>query len=348
VGGGGRLPWRELGNKLAAFEVFRRAELLVRTGGRDLPLAALVERDPSQGPGRRVFALEGIGYGHAERRAGRGLGPRHWLAADTAGLAAGSLIALHCGIGLSLARRRLAASARAPAAELRRGLAGYVAACRDLAPPDHAAPLLEALGFIACLRLARRAGELAGALSRLDEEAHAFFWHGWGRALYFRPGNVPPWAGTPRRLIAAVKRGAPLGGAQDNALAGLAWAVTMVNLRYPQALEGYLRRQALQGAAAPGFAHGVSAAILVRHECAPDDPSLASWRRHRPHPNGGEMARLWGRQVSGPVEAALARGPGCWQRAGGLGDLFRIRSASSVQAVIDRPAAIGAAMAGTP
>ena len=259
-----------------------------------------------------------------------------------------SLIALHCGVGLSLARRRLAAIAAAPAAELRRGVAGHLADCRDLAPPVHAAALLETLGFIARLRLARRAAEVAGELARLDEEAHACFWHGWGRALYFLPGNAPPWAGTPRRLVAAVTREAPRGRERDNALAGLAWAVTMVNLRHPRVLEEHLRRQAAQDSGAAGFAHGVSSAVFAWHDLAPDDPLLASWRRHRPDPTGGELARLWRGQVSGPAEAALARGPGRQQCAGGLGELFRVRSTPSVEPAVDAPAAIGAAIAGTP
>jgi hypothetical protein len=326
----GRLHWRELGNKLEAFEIFRHAEVQARAAGPALPLAALVERATDLVPYRRLWTLEGLGYGHAEGRAAhaaRSPEPRGWLAAGAAGLPAASLIALHCGIGLSLARRLLAASARAPAAELRRKLAAYVADCRELAWPGHAAPLLEALGFIARLRLARRAGEVASALAQLDEEAHACFWHGLGRALYFLPRHALPGPGTARRLFAALTLEAPAGEGRENALAGLAWAVTLVNLRHPQVLEELLASQAPWVAAAPGFAHGIGAAVFVWHDCTPQDPYLASWRRHRPEPAGGELARRWERQVSGPAEHALARarGPHRSRRAVDLGDLFRVR-----------------------
>jgi hypothetical protein len=360
----GRLRWRELGNKLEAFEIFRHAERQARSAGRALPLAALVELADDLVPYRRLWRLEGLGYGHAEERAAHAAHaahaanvaePRGWLAAGAAELPAASLIALHCGIGLSLARRLLAASARAPAAELRRGLAAYVAGCRELALPGHAAPLLEALGFIARLRLARRAGEVAGELARLDEEAHACFWHGLGRALYFLPRHAPPWPGTPRRLFAAVTREAPAGEERENALAGLAWAVTLVNLRHPRVLEDLLASQPPWVAASPGFAHGIGAAVFVWHDCTPRDPYLAAWRRHRPEPAGSGLARRWERQVSGPAEQALAaaaaavaravagacgrgRVPDRSRRAVDLGELFRVRPGVAAAAGAARPA----------
>jgi hypothetical protein len=340
------LRWRELGNKLEAFEIFRRAEMQARAAGRAVPLAALIEGAADLVPYRRLWTLEGLGYGHAEGRAARAARatgspePRGWLSAGAAGLPAASLIALHCGIGLSLARRLLAASARAPAAELRRELAAYVAGCRELALPGHATPLLEALGFIARLRLARRVGEVASELARLDEEAHACFWHGLGRAFYFLPRHAPPWPGTPRRLLAAVTREAPAGEGRENALAGLAWAVTLVNLRHPQVLEDLLASQAPWVAAAPGFAHGIASAVFVWHDCAPEDPYLAEWRRHRPDP-GRELARRWERQVSGPAEDALARvrGPDRSRRAVDLGDLFRVRPETIADAAGAKPCA---------
>jgi len=357
----GRLRWRELGNKLEAFEIFRHAEMQARSAGGALPLAALVELAEDVVPYRRLWRLEGLGYGHAEERAAHAAHaaniaePRGWLLAGAAELPAASLIALHCGIGLSLARRLLAASARAPAAELRRGLAAYVAGCRELALPGHAAPLLEALGFIARLRLARRAGEVAEELARLDEEAHACFWHGLGRALYFLPRHAPPWPGTPRRLFAAVTREAPAGEGRENALAGLAWAVTLVNLRHPRVLEDLLASQPPWVAASPGFAHGIGAAVFVWHDCTPHDPYLAAWRRHRPEPAGGELARRWERQVSGPAERALAaaaavagavartcapgRGPDRFRRAVDLGELFRVRPGVAGPAGPAEPAA---------
>jgi len=339
-----RLLWRELGNRLEAFEIFRRAARAAQAAGagagavpaapadtRQPHLAELVGRALSLERHRTVWTLEGLGYGHAERRAAGGAAPRDWLAADAAGLPASSLIAVHCGIGLSLARRRLAGSAGLPAAELRRELAGHLAACRELAP-GHAPLLLEALGFIARLRFARRAGEVARELARLDAEAHACFWHGMGRALYFAPDRAAPWSSAPWRLIGALAREAPPGEPLDNALAGLAWGVTMVNLRHPRVLEEVLRRHAVPAAAAPAFAHGVSSAVLVWHDCSPDDPYLAAWRRHQPQPLGGEFASLWRRWVSGPAESALARGLRRARCEAGPGELFRLLSSAAAPA----------------
>jgi hypothetical protein len=329
-----RLIWCELGNKLEAYEIFRRASRLPqaaqtarasRATGRGRPLAVLIERAGSLGLNRTLWAIEGLGYGYAESRAGAGADPLEWLAADVAGLPAASLTALHCGIGLSLARRRLAAGARAPAGELRRLLAGYLAVCREHASPDHAPCLIEALGFIARLRLVRRAAEVAAELARLDAEAHACFWHGVGRASYFLPGYAAPRSSAPWRAAEWVERQVPEGEARDNALAGLACAITLVNLRHPRVLEEFLRRRAAQVGAAPAFARGVCSAVLVSHHCAPEDPHLAAWRRYRPEPPGSEVARLWQRQVAGPAAAALADGAHRLRRDGRLGALFPVR-----------------------
>ncbi|HYL05865.1 MAG TPA: hypothetical protein VE075_07485 [Thermoanaerobaculia bacterium] len=321
-----RLRWRELGNKLEAFESFRRAEQQARGAGRGLSLAALVEHACPLAGGRTVWMLEGLAYGYAECQWALGAPrePLGWLA----GLPAGSLIALHCGAGLSLARHRLAGSARLPPAVLRRGMADHLAACRELAWPGHAPALLEAMGFIARLRFARRAREVADALARLDEEAHACFWHGWGRALYFLPSHALPSTGGSGKLLLAV-RGAPAGECRDNALAGLALALTLVNLRHPQVLAELLHRRGGElGVEDPAFAHGVGSAILVWHDCVPDDPWLARWRGYRPVLAGSELAWLWERQVSGPAETALAGEGGRVPIGEGLGDLFRYRARS--------------------
>jgi hypothetical protein len=353
----GRLHWLELGNKLEAFEIFRRGEALARAAGPALPLASLVARAGGLVPYGRVWMVEGLGYGYAEGRAidaartaahaARAAHAAHaayrpeppgWLAAAATDLPAASLIALHCGVGLSLGRHLLAARAHGPAAELRRGLAAYVASCRELAWPGHAAPLLEALGFITRLRLARRAGEVASELARLDEEAQACFWHGLGRSLYFLPRHALAWQGAARRLFAALTLEAPAGEGRENALAGLAWAVTMVNLRRPQILEEFLAGQPSWVAAAPGFAHGIASAVFVWHDCAPHDPSLAAWRRYRPEPAGSELARRWERQVSGPAEHALARagshGPDRSRPAVDLGEIFRVRPATTSEPAV--------------
>src|SRR5260370_35824070 len=99
-----RLAWRELGNKLEAYETFRRAAHLAETAaaaptaraapplppaaGHGPPLAALVEPALSLGLGRMLWTLEGLGSGYAERRAGAEAEPRDWLPAAGARLAA--------------------------------------------------------------------------------------------------------------------------------------------------------------------------------------------------------------------------------------------------------------------
>jgi len=75
-----------------------------------------------------------------------------------------------------------------------------------------------------------------------DAALRGFFWHGVGRAVYFSPENLVPSLGSPWPAVAMCERLAPHDVAKDNMVAGVAWGMTMVNLKQPVVLEGFLKK----------------------------------------------------------------------------------------------------------
>ena len=361
----GRLAWQELRNKLEAFELYQRAVPLgsgpapAGEAGDGGALAAAVERARRLGPYRGVWALEGLGHHWADaairrwpdgpgrpawpQRGGGAAAPRRLLDAVTApGLPEDSLLALHTGLGLALAEQALDALPPRPApAELRHGLARFVALCRESSRPGYAAAAIEGLGLVArTLRpgLVTAAGE---QLARLDDggrtteeggaaaDGHgqlvATFWHGVGRALYFLPSNAPPPCSAPWRAIGMARREPPHAVGRDNAMSGLVWALTLVNLRHPEVLAALLSHHSPAAAECGPMADGISSAIALWHHLAPADPWLAAFLRWRPLPATGRAAARWERLVTAPCAAALGAEGRRLRQENRLGELFYCR-----------------------
>ena len=77
-------------------------------------------------------------------------------------------------------------------------------------------------------------------LSAIDPDIVGYFWHGVGRGLYFLPINALPCSSSTWRAVEMAHEEAPHTLGRLNALGGLAWAVTLVNIRHPAILEAFL------------------------------------------------------------------------------------------------------------
>ena len=299
---------RELGNKLEVFERFQftLAEIGA-TGGASLPLAEAVRRAAAKGPFASVWITEGIGHALAETSPRRGL----LTSIEAEGIPLEAWIPLHTGMGLSLAGRFLS-TADAPDA-LRR----FLGLCMDNSLPGYARAAFEGLGFVACNLHSQRVPEIDRQLTRNAPGLVGYFWHGVGRGLYFSPVHAAP--GSTGAALAVAASEPPHEEGRRNAIAGLAWAVTLVNLRHPEVLEDFLVSHAQQAASA--LANGISSAVAVWCDAAgPGEVHLRAFLDHRPgDPAAGE---IWRRLVVEPSRRAMWRQPAL-RASRRLEELFR-------------------------
>jgi hypothetical protein len=257
-------------------------------------------------------------------------------------------------------------SATAPPGEAGEGstltaaLDRFSSLCRDNAMSGYEDVAREALGLVARNlhpgHVAPIAERLAASAARAGSDAPLaeLFWHGVGRGAYFALDHSLPWAppwlpegGTTRRALAGLAQSAPGQVARNNALAGFAWALALVNIRRPEVVESLLAhldgggwssgagygepRTASEESPAGACASGIAAAILVWHGTAGDDAWLTRFLAHAPDPADRLAAALWRRRVQEPCEAALAivrgvrGGRGERGRSIDWGSLFRYR-----------------------
>ena len=289
---------RELGNKLEVFERFQftLAEIGA-AGGASLPLAEAVRRAAARGPFASVWITEGIGHALAETSPRRSL----LSSIEAEGIPAEAWIPLHTGMGLSLAGRVL--SAGAPDAPRR-----FLDLCRDHSLPGYAKAAFEGLGFVARNLHSRAVPEIGRQLARNAPGLVGCFWHGVGRGLYFSPAYAAP--GSTGAALAAAASEPPHEEGRRNAIAGLAWAITLVNLRHPEILEDFLMghtRQARQAAGA-ALADGISSAVAVWCDAVgPGEVHLRAFLDHRP--GGPAAGETWRRLVVEPCRRAMGRQP---------------------------------------
>ena len=295
--------WRELANKLAAFELFQQAPALLGAA----PLSEQLRRAAAQGPYRAVWLTEGLGYAHAES------------AVRSADLPANVVVPLHTGAALAFAGRLLATDERPD-------LAGWIARWQATACPGYGCLAVEALGLVARNLYPHLLPQLAGRLRALDPALAESFWHGAGRGLYFVPTHAVPYSGALERAFEKARREPPDEAGRQNALAGLAWALTLVNLRDPEILAGALWRHWRHGGergSAAALANGVSSAVLVWYDVVGLDPHLAAFLGFRP--GSPALAALWRDLVLGPCEEALQITYPQLRQSGGLAPLFRFQ-----------------------
>lgn len=298
---GQALAGRSVGNKIAAFRDFHRAMLDTAATARGGSLADRVEAALGMESYRALWTVEGLGFGDTER--GRPPSSLPELLA-TGALPRRAMIPLHTGMGLSLARRALAASEPETGdGALEATLERFWASCRRRAAPGCELMAFEALGLVVRQLHPHLLLPVDRALMAIDRELQACFWHGVGRAISFAPSQV--WCPLGSGLEAA-RLEPPHALGRGNALAGWAWAFTLVNLRHPALLEGLLREHGERIFDRSAFGHGVGSAILVWYDTHGWERHLGAFLDHRPEHS---LAALWRDLVTAPARQALGAYP---------------------------------------
>src|SRR3954452_1298276 len=293
--------WLEGANKLPAYRLFAFADTLVAEADRgwDAAESRLREMDPSS----RVWVTEGLGYYFAQR----GIAPAaHAAAADRL------LIPMHTGAGLSLAEHAL----RNAGPDLHTALARYRDRAWTLARDGLGEVVYEALGLVAVTLYPDLVGPIDRELAA-DDRLSALFWHGVGRGLYFLPLHFLPVSRVRRRPVEFASNTPTTDLGRRNALAGLAWAMTLVNVQDPDVVMEWLDQHAPGIEASEAFRNGVASALTVWMAAAPDEASIAALDAYQP-PSG---EALWEDFIRQAIAAA--------RRAGGspahAATVFRVR-----------------------
>jgi|RhiMetdeSRZDD1v2_1073273.scaffolds.fasta_scaffold04093_10 hypothetical protein len=321
-----RLAWQEFRNKLQAFDLFEHVDVVLSIpAGPDLSLTALLVQADALGPYRAVWALEGLGRYYAETCWTHKGTPHHLLMADqVSALPPYSLVPLHTGMGLSLADRLLATvQSQGSDAATGRMLQQFIALCQHNSRVGYTRAVIEALGLVTRLRCPELIPIVDRQLSSIDPDLVGYFWHGVGRGLYFLPLNALPCASSNWRAVEMAQGEAPHALGRLNALAGLAWAVTLVNIRHPEILEAFLHQHAHALSENDACANGVSSALMMWYDMQGDDPYLRAFCRYQPDATVPGLVQLWNSQVRGPCQEALQSYYGVLKAWHSLDEVFR-------------------------
>lgn len=325
-----RGAWREAFNKLRAFLLFSAARESIGPGGRPDPgLPELVGRVQKFDPYRGLWTAEGLGYFHASEELNRGPEPRGLLAPDrTRGIPDRCLIPLHTGMGLAFANFVVPAmTAQASRSEIRHRVDEFLSLCETNAAPGYSGAAIESLGLVVRNVRPRLVQAMGEELAAVGGGVPERFWHGFGRGLYFSPLNLLPCTSAAWPSVRIAQREPPHALGRSNALAGLAWAVTLVNIRDPEVIELFLGRHRRELGDASAFADGVRSAAAIWYDWAPGSLYLHALCRYRPRDS--RSAERWDRYARSPCGEEFTELYRLLKRDGLMGELFRVSGPES-------------------
>jgi len=326
-----RGAWREGFNKVRAFLLFASAlESHSRAGRPAEGLSELVEWASRLDPYRGLWTTEGLGFFYAAHEVKRGNGRTQGLLTSerVPGIPGRCLIPLHTGMGLAFASDIVQdMNRRTDRSEIRRRVEDFLALCESNAAPGYAGAAVESLGLVTRNVRPRLVQVVGEELKAVGGDAVARFWHGYGRGLYFSPLNVLPCTSTVWPSVRIALREPPNALARLNASAGLAWAVTLVNIRDPEVIELFLRRHGRELTEPSAFADGVRSAAAVWRDWAPESQYLHALCRYRPR--GAASTEQWDRYARGPCADDFSELYRSLKRDNLMGELFRVHDPES-------------------
>lgn len=280
----------------------------------------------------RVWATEGLGnwFGDvAMENAAHGPDPTGLLTdPQYASLGPWSMTMLHAGIGMSFAKAILVKLDPSSSTEsVRAGLARFVRLCRDSSRPGYAGAALESLGLATRTLYPNMLRVLDREIPNVDPDLHGYYWHGAGRAMYFEPMGMLPSVNAPWRVIRRLDEEAPHDLARRNILAGVGWALSVVNMRHPIVMETFLRHHAALARVEDAFTNGVISSMMMRYDTSRDDAHI--WPYIHYQPADPEIAAAWQTIIAAPCELALSKTYGELSRTASIEQVFHYRPAAS-------------------
>jgi hypothetical protein len=262
-------------------------------------------------------------------------------------LPAKSLAALHAGIGLAFANRVLE-PIKSPCAsdDIRHALRRFITLCQENSRPCYVGATYEALGLVARNLYPQLVQPIDQQLTRIREDLPSYFWHGVGRALYFAPTNFLPHSQSASQVVEMTQQEPPHELGRRNALAGLIWAMTLVNIKQPEILESFLKQHGARLPDVEAFSNGIGSALIIWRDSTEDDPFLKQFCQHRTNISDPRLSDLWTNLVRRPAEDALRRVYPALKQAESIGEVFRYRSLAGLVERLEREKQAGATRTG--
>ncbi len=321
-----RLAVMEFRNKLEIFTQVRNLSNILHLPSNELlPLPELVAKAYTLSPFLALWAVEGLGeyYTSLYTRLS-GHFPQRLLWEENAPVPTKSLLMLHAGLGLSFANKLLSTvSPSSPRHEIGNVVRTFITICRENSRQGYLGAAIESLGLVTRVFYPTMPNLVHDELEAIAPEYLGFFWHGYGRALYFGPAYFLP---VLRSAWGALDR--EISGLRDemSAAAGLAWALTLVNMRQPEIEEGVLKTYMSGSRFQEGFANGVASCIVMRQDTTPDEPFVSAFYSHRPGSGDNQLTELWRRCIYEPAHNAVSSYHPVLKQHHALDQVFRFQS----------------------
>jgi hypothetical protein len=212
------------------------------------------------------------------------------------------MIPLHAGMGTAFAENLLArVGSNPPASLVQQTVERFLNQCLVNCRPGWEDACIEPIGLVVRCLYPSLLTAVSNELGACRAELRGLFWHGVGRSLYFVPSNFLPIPGAHLRMLRSARDEAQAETDRQNVLAGLVWAVTLVNLPHPALLRSLLVSCSdlkMQDVTTNG---AISALMAWRH-MQPGQPRYLEPYQDSPR----EKGELWNNWVQMPARHALA------------------------------------------
>jgi hypothetical protein len=300
-----KLAWQELRNKLEIFLLVKNlSSKLGLPAGQFIPLPELVEKAYTLSPFEALWAVEGLGHYYTDMYLEQKGVPNGLLSEAQATVPSKSLLMLHAGMGLAFADRLLdtlepdVPSESQTAAVLKQ----FISLCENNSRPGYMGAAIESLGLVTRDFHPDSMDVVQRQFQKIAPQLAGFFWHGVGRGFYFSREYFLPVLSTVSNAVDEEVRNC---ADRESAMAGLAWAVTVVNMQQPAIMENILRSCSRHSHMVEGFTNGVVSSIIMRADTTPDVQFLQAFYQHQPGSNKREAAVAWEHLISAPTQVAL-------------------------------------------
>jgi hypothetical protein len=290
------------------------------------PLTSLIDRAADMETFPRLWAVEGLGNYYGDKALDATPDPVALLTDEsTKSLPPWSLTMLHAGIGMSFAKAVLKTLDAGSPDAVRAAITRFAALCRNSSRPGYAGAALESFGLATRTLYPNHVAAIDREIPAVDPELLGYFWHGVGRAMYFEPMNMLPSVNAPWRAVTRLDQEVPHEGARQNALSGISWAITVVNMRQPVVMEAFLRHHGELAERDDAFRNGLTSSLLMRYDTTRDGTNIAPFIHYQAA--DAEAHAMWTRLVAAPCEHALRNTYAQLKQTCALEQLFHYRQA---------------------